>query len=164
MSFYNHTQAWFNGEQFEGVLIFIFGMVLVLLSYILYQFGSTLNTKALTIPILVVGLLYTIGTGIGLLQYPRRMAESQARFQDDPNAFVRAEKARVEGFHVLYKYSVVFAILSFAFASITFSFFENRILQSVSIALLIVGGSLLIIDYFSKERAQTYYREILKYK
>jgi hypothetical protein len=38
---------------------------------------------------------------------------------------------------------------------------NNRTFQSVCIGLMVVAVALIVIDHFSKERAQIYYVEIL---
>ena len=75
---------------------------------------------------------------------------------------ILSEKKRVEDFQVLYTYSLGFAAMSFLLTILAFGFMENRIFQSICIALLLLSVSLIIIDHFSKERAKIYFIEIQK--
>ena len=162
MNFYQHTQNWYNGELFEGKAILIFGVIITITSLLIWKYGTTPNAKSLIIPLVSVGLLFSIGLGSMIINYPKRMAKSELAFKEDAPEFILSEKKRVEDFQVLYKYSVGFAAVSFMLTVIAFGFMENRIFQSICIALMLVSVSLIIIDHFSKERATIYYLEIQK--
>ena len=161
MDFYQHTQNWLKGELFEGTIILFSGIILIIISLLFWKYGSTPNAKSLIIPILVVGLLFSLGIGSMMISNEKRIAQFEKAYQENPKAFIESEKQRVEDFQVLYKYSVGFAAISFVLTIIAFGFFENRIFQSICIALMIVSVSLIIIDHFSKERAGIYYQHIL---
>ena len=162
MDIYQHTLNWFKGEIFEGQIIMASGIILVILSIIIRKFGTTPNAKSLFIPLLVVGLLFSIGIGSMMLNYSKRMDLSKHAFQENPKEFIMAESKRIDDFQVLYKYSVGFAAVSFLLTIIAFGFLDNRHFQSICIALMIVSMSLIIIDHFSKERAKIYHIEIKK--
>jgi hypothetical protein len=97
-----------------------------------------------------------------MINYPKRMTKSELAFKENATEFILSEKKRVEDFQVLYKYSVGFAAVSFMLTIIAFGFVENRTFQSICIALMLISVSLVIIDHFSKERAEIYYLEIQK--
>lgn len=160
MKFYESTQNWFEGELFEGKIILLSGIIITIISLTIWKYGTTPNAKALFIPLLTVGLLFLIGISTMMISYPKRMAESEQAYKKNPEEFMLSEKQRVEDFQVLYKYSVGFAAVSFLLTVIAFGFFENKIFQSVCIALMLISVSLIIIDHFSKERANIYYIEI----
>ena len=162
MSFYQHTQNWFSGELFEGKIILISGIIITIVSLIIWKFGTTPNAKSLIIPLMVIGLLFSIGIISMMINYPKRMEQAEQSYQKNEKEYILAEKKRVEDFQVLYKYSVAFAALSFSLTIIAFGFVENRVFQSICIGLMIVSVSLIIIDHFSKERAGIYYIEIQK--
>lgn len=163
MDFYQHTTHWLKGELFEGTIILVFGVILLIISLLLWKFGLTANARSLVIPILVVGLLFSLGIGSMMISNQKRIAQFDKAYQENPEAFIKSEKQRVEDFQVLYKYSVGFAALSFLLTIIAFGFFENRIFQSICIALMIIAVSLIIIDHFSKERAGIYYQHIIEH-
>ena len=161
MDFYQNTQDWLKGELFEGTILLISGIILLIISLILWKFGSTPNAKALIIPIMVVGLLFILGVGGFMVSNQKRISNFEKSYQENPKEFIESEKKRVEEFQILYKYSVGFAAISFLLTIIAFGFVENRIFQSICIALMIISVSLIIIDHFSKERAKIYYQHIL---
>ena len=162
MRFYQHTQNWFRGELFEGKIILFSGIIITIISLIIWKFGATPNAKSLITPLMVVGLLFSIGISSMLMSYPKRMAQAEQSYQENAKEFLLAEKKRVEDFQVLYKYSVGFAAVSFFLTIIAFGFVENRVFKSICMGLMIVSVSLIIIDHFSKERAGIYYIEIQK--
>ena len=163
MNFYHHTQTWFNGELFEGKVILISGIIITFISILFWRFGTTPNAKAMVVPLLVVGLLFSLGVGAMMSGYPKRMAAAERAFEQDAARFVLSEKKRVEDFQVLYKYSIGFAAVSFGLTLIAFWGTDNRTFKSICIALSLVAVSLIIIDHFSKERSQKYYIEIQKH-
>ena len=162
MNFHQHTLNWLKGELFEGTIILISGIVLIIIALMLWRFGTSPNAKSLIIPILVVGLLFSLGIGSMMISNEKRIAQFEKAYLDDSKAFILSEKQRVEDFQVLYKYSVGFAAISFLLTIIAFGFLGNRTFQSICIALMIISVSLIIIDHFSKERSEIYYIEILK--
>jgi MFS family permease len=162
MNFYQHTQKWYNGELFEGKMILFFGIIITIMSLLIWKYGTTPNAKSLIIPLLSVGLLFSIGLSTMMINYPKRMTKSELAFKENAAEFILSEKKRVEDFQVLYKYSVGFAAVSFMLTIIAFGFVENRTFQSICIALMLISVSLVIIDHFSKERAEIYYLEIQK--
>ena len=110
---------------------------------------------------MVVGLLFILGVGGFMVSNQKRISNFEKSYQENPKEFIESEKQRVEEFQILYKYSVGFAAISFLLTIIAFGFVENRIFQSICIALMIISVSLIIIDHFSKERAKIYYQHIL---
>lgn len=162
MIYYEHTQNWFNGELFEGKLVLFSGIIITLISLLIWKYGTTPNAKSLIIPLMIVGILFIIGISSMLMSYNKRMAQAEQSFQENAKEFLLSEKKRVEDFQVLYKYSVAFATVSFLLTVIAFGFMDNRVFQSICIALMLISVSLIIIDHFSKERAKIYYIEIQK--
>lgn len=162
MEFINHTITWSKGEIFEGVIIAVFGILTIVLGVIFWKFGGTPNAKALLIPLIMVGLIFT-GSGISMIIFnQKRIVKFEQTFQKDPETFVQQEKQRVEDFQYLYTITKVLATIFFALALIFFWFTKNHHLQAIGIALILFGLSGLVIDYFSEERADTYYEIILK--
>ena len=74
MDFYQNTQDWLKGELFEGTILLISGIILLIISLILWKFGSTPNAKALIIPIMVVGLLFILGVGGFMVSNQKRIS------------------------------------------------------------------------------------------
>lgn len=162
MDFTHHTTNWIKGEIFEAIIFGSFGLLIVLCSLLLWKFGETLNSKGLIIPLAVVGVFF-FGTAIsGISNNNKRLSQFTEAYNTDKSAFIQSEKKRVEDFQYLYKMTIIVASVCFALAIFFFIFPSNHILKAVGIALMIFGLTGLIIDYFSKERADNYYKEITK--
>lgn len=161
MDFYKHTENWFQGELFEGSIILISGIAVLALSFLTWKIGTTPNAKSFAWVLLLVGLLFT-GISFGFQANKKRMVAFEKQYKENPTTFIQNEKERVEGFQWMYKMSAVISGICFALTFIAFMFSENRIFLSIALGLLFIGGSLIIIDYFSKERAAIYYQQILK--
>lgn len=89
------------------------------------------------------------------------MAQYQTSYLKDTVAFVHSEKTRVEGFQSLYTFTKYLASGLFTASIIIFFFLQNKNWQALAIAMVILGLSGLVIDYFSKERADIYYQIII---
>lgn len=161
MDFIQHTTNWIKGEIFEAIIFGSFGLLTIIGSLMLWKFGDTPNSKALIIPLAVVGVFF-LGTAIsGITSNNKRLPQYTEAYNNDKSAFIHSEKKRVEDFQYLYKITIIIASVFFALAIIIFIFTSNHILKAVGIALIIFGLTGLIIDYFSKERADKYYKEIM---
>jgi hypothetical protein len=160
MEFIQHTTNWVKGEIFEGTIIGSFGLLTIICSLLFWKFGETANSKALIIPLAIVGiLLLAIAIG-GIASNNKRLLQYAEAFNKDKTEFVKSEKKRVEDFQYLYKMTIIIASVGFAIAICFFLFTNNHILKAIALALIIIGLAGLIIDYFSKERADTYYKAI----
>jgi Na+/melibiose symporter-like transporter len=161
MEFIQHTTNWVKGEIFEGTIIGSFGLLTIICSLLLWKFGQTPNAKALIIPLAIVGIFFLAITIWGIESTKKRLPKYTEVFNRDKIEFVKSEKKRVEDFQYLYKITIIIASAGFAIAICFFLFTNNPILKAIGLALIILGLSGLIIDYFSKERADTYYKAIM---
>jgi len=160
MDFINHTTNWVKGEIFEATIIGSFGLLTIICSLLLWKLGETPNSKAVIIPIAVVGIFFLATAISGISSNNKRLHQYTEAFNKDKAEFVKSEKKRVEDFQYLYKMTIVIASISFLLAICAFTFTHNATLRAIGIALAIFGITGLVIDYFSKERADNYYKEI----
>jgi len=162
MEFIVHTLNWTKGELFEAAIITIAGVLIIIAAVAFWKFGSTANARALVIPLLVVGVLSTATGASMVYSNQKRLVEFKQAFRQNPLEFVQQEKQRVEGFQYMYTVAQTMATVFFVLAVVFLWFTSNRYLHATAIALLLFGLSTLTIDYFSKERANTYYEIVLK--
>lgn len=161
MNFFQHTTAWIKGELFEAALILGFGMVTLLASFLCWRLGSTPNAKALLIPLLVIGLIYSsIGASM-LVSNTNRLTEFKQRFDQGSIAFIQTEKKRVDEFQYGYTVSKLVATVCFPLTLLIFWLSRNPTWQSIGLGLAYFALAGLVVDYFSQERADTYYKAIL---
>lgn len=155
-----NTLNWYNGEIFEAKFISGFGLILIISSLLFYFLGSTPTSKALLIPLIVVGLFLT-ATGVTMgYSNSKKIAEVEQIYNQNNKAFVEAEIKRVEDFQYLYPMSIGISAVSFIIALSLLYFSKNVHLQAVAMALIIFGAGFAFIDYFSKERATIYYEQL----
>lgn len=57
MNVIEHTINWYKGEAFEALLCGLFGLFLILITIVFLQMGTTQGAQAMTIPLIVVGLI-----------------------------------------------------------------------------------------------------------
>jgi hypothetical protein len=160
MDFLQQTINWVKGEIFEAIIIGSFGLLTIICSLLLWKFGETPNAKAAIIPLAIVGIFFLAVAIWGIASNNKRLPQYTEAFINDKTEFVKSEKKRVEDFQYLYKMTIIIASVGFAIAICFFLFTNNHILKAIGLALIILGLAGLIIDYFSKERADTYYKAI----
>lgn len=161
MNFFNDTSAWIRGEIFEAVLIFTFGIVAIISGALFWKFGTTSNAKALVIPLVATGIVYASLGGSMYISNHKRLPVYQQSFSENAIEFIKAEKKRVEGFQYMYTISKVVATVFFTMTLLIFWFSKSSTLQGFGIGLTIFAISGLVVDYFSQERAEIYYKAIL---
>jgi len=151
-----HTLDWYNGEVFEGKIIFIFGVLLIISAFICHYYGSSAGTKALTIPLLVMGLFFA-GTGASMNFINLKKIKRVPDISDqNRNSYILSELTRVNGFQYLYPLSIAVCLACFLIASALLYFARNAHFQAIAVGLILLGAGLTVIDYFSKERAAVY--------
>lgn len=163
MNFFQHTATWIEGEIFEATLFGFIGLAWIIIALLLWKMGGTPNAKAMFLPLLFIGMLLGVNAIFGVRNNNQRMDQLQLLHDQDPVAFAHLEKERVEGFQGLFTMTQYIALFAFAFTIAVFFLTENAHWRSVGIGLSILGITGLIIDLFAKERADTYYSEIMKY-
>lgn len=162
MELIQHTTNWIKGELFEAKLIVAFGLLTIIAGFLFWKIGTTPNAKALLIPLIVVGAVYTsIGGGM-LYSNPKRMVELPQSYQQNKEEFAKSEKKRVDDFQYGYKISKIVATVLFLLTLIIFWTTKNPNWMGIGIALTYFALAGLVVDYFSQERADIYYAEILK--
>ncbi|MDF7820623.1 hypothetical protein P1X15_23565 [Runella sp. MFBS21] len=161
MELIQHTTNWIKGELFEAKLIVSFGILTAVVGFLFWKLGNTPNSHALLWPLLVCGVIY-IGVGGGMLvSNPKRMVELPKSYQQDQKAFIVSEKKRVDDFQYGYKVSKIVATIFFAATLLIFWTTKNPTWMGIGIGLSYFAIAGLAIDYFSQERADTYYNAIL---
>jgi hypothetical protein len=162
MDFLRHSVAWVRGEIFEMTLVAVAGTTLVALGIAFWRLGATPLAKAMLVPLVVIGLLFaTIGVS-GIVSNRQRIPAFEQAHHEDAMAFARAEKERVEGFQYMYRITNVLAPICFALAVGLFWLTLNAYARAVGIALVLFGLFGLVIDGFSKERADLYYTKVME--
>nr|WP_322624469.1 hypothetical protein [uncultured Flavobacterium sp.] len=162
MNLSDYTINWIKGELFEAKLILAFGLVTIIAGFLFFKIGTTPNAKALLIPLIVVGAIYSAIGGGMLYSNPKRMIELPQSYRKDKMEFAKSEKKRVNDFQYGYKVSKIVATIFFALTLIIFWTTKNPTWMGIGIALTYFALAGLVVDYFSQERADIYYNAILK--
>lgn len=163
MDLFTHTTHWVKGEIFEGSTIILSGVLTFIIGFLLWQYGTTPNSKTLIIPTFVIGIFF-VAMGISMVySNNKRLTELQTAYHQNPAEFVKTEKQRVEDFQILYPISLAVSTVCFVLTLLFFWFTKNETLYATGIALSVFGVAMIVIDYFSKERATIYYEHILQH-
>lgn len=160
MSAFAATTAWLAGELFEARLVMTYGLASLGAGLALWWLGPTPAAKALGLPLLLAGLVY-LGVGVSMQVTNRqRQPVFAQQFQQDARQFIAAEKQRVEGFPALYRSSKIVATVCFLFALGAFWLSRSVSLHGWGLGLALFAVVGLAVDYFSEERAATYYQAL----
>ncbi|MBU3820975.1 hypothetical protein KO566_02795 [Flavobacteriaceae bacterium XHP0103] len=162
MDFYQNTNNWIKGELFESKLIIAFGVLTVIISVLLWKMGNTPNAKALLLPLIITGGIYTAIGGNILYSNQKSMTEMQLNSQENQTEFVQNEKKRVEDFQYQYNISKAVATVFFIATILIFWLTKSPTWQGIGIGLSLFGLDGLVVDYFSEERASIYYEKIIE--
>jgi len=161
MKLIEYSTQWAKGEILEGVCILVVGFLALICSFLVWKFGSTFNAKALLIPVFVLGFLLSSMGGFMMYSNSNRINEFKTAYYSNPIEFINSEKTRVEEFQILYPISLGVSGLCFLLTLFAFLVSKSPTYHAIGIALSVFGAVLIVIDYFSKERAQIYYYNIL---
>ncbi len=162
MDFFTHTVAWIKGEILEATLITAFGLITIAGGFLFWKVGSVPAAKALLLPLIVTGIIYS-AIGISMfVSNQKRLTDYELNYKQEDSAFIKAEKQRVEKFQYMYVISKVVATVFFAATLLLFWFTQSTNLHALGIGLTLFALSGLVVDYFSQERAETYYKAILE--
>lgn len=155
-----NTINWYNGEIFEGKFILGFGFFLILTALLFYFLGNTPAAKALLIPMLVIGLFFSITGANMIYSNGKQKQEIVKRYERNPKEFINTEIKRVNDFQYLYPMSIAISLSCFLIAVALLYFTQNIYLKAIAISLILFGMAFAVIDYFSKERATIYYEQL----
>lgn len=161
MELIKHTIQWLKGEIFEGKMILLFGLLLLILTFCFWKFGTTTNAKAIIFPLLLLSLLH-IGTGVSMITNNiNRQSKYIELHRENVEKFRQDELKRTESFIKLYPMIRYFSIAFIITGILLFTLLPSPTWKSIGLCVIILGFSLIIIDYFSEERALLYHKVLL---
>ncbi|MEN2400189.1 hypothetical protein GKZ90_0010395 [Flavobacterium sp. MC2016-06] len=164
MEFIKHTIQWCKGEIFEGKMVLLFGILFLIISLSFWKFGTTPNAKASIIPVLVVALLH-IGTGVSMIINNRnRQNQYTVEFNANADNFKKSEIERTENFIKWYPKLRYFSLGLIITGFLLVALITTPMWRSIGLCIMITAFSLIIIDYFSEERAHHYHSILISKK
>lgn len=162
MDFIEHAVNWCTGEIFEGKMIALFGIAVIVISIVFWKTGTTPFARTIVVPLLVVGLLSAaVGTGM-VINNNRRIVEYRKAYQDNPTVFIQSEKERTDDFIKWYPYTQYIMAGIIIVGAGCYVFLGGAWSRAIGLALILFGFSVLFIDHFSEERAETYHQHIIR--
>ena len=161
MEFIQHTINWCKGEIFEGSMVALYGAVIVIVSILFRKMGTTPFTKAMFIPLLVVGLLCIIVGGSLVINNNKRIADYQKAYDSNPQEFIKSEKERTDNFIKWYPYTMYITAVVIIIGIGCYLFWGGAWGRALGLSLLLLGLSVLFLDNFSEERADIYHQAIV---
>ena len=163
MEFIDHTINWTKGEILEATIMGIVGLLILIAGVLFWKYGNTPYAKAMIWPILITGLLLAVMGIYGVIYNKNRIKVYQQKWEQNPTEFVQSEKARVENFDNIFKYSYPAMVTMVVAGAILFFVFKNPNAKAICLALMLLGLAGYFIDHFAAERGEIYYKEIIKF-
>ncbi len=162
MDFIQHTINWCSGEIFEGKLLALWGLAILIVTFFFWKTGTTPFAKAIVIPLLVVGLL-TVASGASLvINNNKRIVTFQKEYQADKTAFIKSEKKRTDYFIKWYPWTMIIMGVIMLGGVVLMNVKGTPLPRAIALAMMLFSFSILFLDHFSEERADVYHREIVK--
>lgn len=163
MYFIKHSINWCKGEIFEGRMIFLFGIIFLIITFSFWKYGTTPSAKALIIPIFILSVL-SIGTGLSMnFSNQKNIVSFEKAYNENARNFVKKEKERTEAFIKWYPFTRYVGAGLILTGLLLFLFTILPLWKSISLCLIVLAFAVLVIDYFSEERANQYHYQILNY-
>ena len=160
MELINHTITWVKGEIQEAIITASFGALIVLCGVLLWKFGTTPYARTLIVPLLVVGTIPLFMGVSGAISNNRSIPEYTARWEQNEQSFISAEKERVESFDEIFKYSYPAAVIFVIGGAILFFLVSSPNWKAISLAMMVLGLMVYFVDHFAAERADIYLEKI----
>lgn len=144
----------------EAITMAIFGALIIACSTLLWKYGTTPYSKALIIPMLVVGLIPLIMGISGAISNKNRVSVYEDSWRQNGQQFILDEKIRVQGFDKIFRYSYPAAIILTIGGAILFFLVSSPNWKAISLAMMTMGLMAYFIDHFAAERAEIYLKHI----
>ncbi len=162
MEFFKYTINWFKGESFEGGMILLWGLLLIVMSAYFWKFGHSSTIRIMIIPFLVVGLFWGLAGGAGLYINSYRVEKYQIEYDKNQTVFIENEKKRVEGFFKWYPYLLAGWSVLILFGLALFMIWGGNLGRAIGLAVILFAVPGLLVDHTSENNARSYYFEIKK--
>jgi len=162
MTFIEHTVSWLKGENFEGGMLILWGVMLVVMAAYFWKFGHSATARTLIIPFLVVGLFWGIAAGMGLYQNMHRLDNFRMEYAKNPTAFVESEHMRVERFIGWYRYLLIGWSVLILIGLPIFMLWGGNNGRAIGVAFILFAVAGLLVDHTSEYNARIYKSEIDK--
>jgi hypothetical protein len=164
MEFIQHSIDWCRGEIFEGKMVALFGLIVLLASMAHWRMGTTPAAKAMIIPLAILAIILISGGSYMVYSNNQRIKVFSTAFESNPTEFVEAEAERTEDFIKWYPYTMFITSGIIIIGLLLYLFWAGPYGRAIGMTIFIMGLAVLYIDHFSEERAHTYQTHISTYK
>lgn len=156
MTALDYAVKWINGELLAGAAVIALGLALVGCSGLFWKFGASSASRAMVVPLLVLGGVLVLLAGVTEFGAFKRLAAFREAFAVDPAAFVAQETARVQDFMSWYLYLSIGGSVLLVGGLGAFLLVASDTVRAVGLAVILLAVAQLGIDHFSKARAADY--------
>ncbi len=155
------ASVWAKAEVVSSIFFMLFGIVYLLATFGLWQWGNTPLTKALIIPMLVAGgLLLAAGISfyISNKSMPKRF---ETEYNTKPCAIIQSEIARTEKTIKTYKNVALKVFPAIIVIAVLLSIFISKpTVRAISIAIIAFLSVLVLLDSQALKRMKTYHYQL----
>ena len=154
--FIQHTLAWCKGEIFEGKMLLLYGVGIIIAAIFFWKVGTTPYAKSLFIPFLIVGALVGIVGTTLITSNLKHIPKFQTEFAENADKFVKEEKKRTDIFISWYPKTMWILVVIAVIGLVSYAMTASPLPTAISLACILMCFSFLMVDHFSKERAAVY--------
>lgn len=149
------TEKWLACEFFQSKIMVIYGLMMLLVSVILFRTSNEF-LKGAIIPIILLGVLFCFYGGNVIINYPKKQDNFQSSYKLDKNRFITVEKQRMEKLIQTYTFTKIMW-LSFIIIGISISLFmKSSYISGLGFGLIILATSSFIADTLFEHFAENY--------
>ena len=160
MELIDYTNKWLAGEIHEDLAMVVGGVLLLILAFVAWRFGTSESARAIILPLTVAAVVFIVGGGALAYNNHQREKQFTEQYQESPQKFLESEKARVADFMKIYPQTIIAVAVMMLVGICVFAFCTKPWLRASSLVLILVALAALTIDYFSKERGVIYQQEL----
>lgn len=153
---------WAKGEVVESALIAITGVIVLVAAALFVKYGATVNSKSMTIPFGLVGALFLVMGVIGVVSNSNNVTAFEQQARENPAQFIQAEKQRVEGFEKIFAITYPMGAIAIVVGTVLFLALSGSQVKAAGLALIFLGLTTFVVDYFAHERGDGYYQQLLE--
>lgn len=161
MNMLDYTNAWVKGEVFQGKIMLVIGVILLIAAIAIFRSDNTLLRGTL-IPL---GLMLLIFFGYGGLQTfsrPAHINKVTEVYNENPDKAIEQEVVKAKKDNKLYRNLKMVWVILIALAAILYIFVSTDYFKGLSIGLVALFLTTLTVDSILHYRLKIYLEHIEK--
>lgn len=152
---------WAKAEIVSSMFFMLFGLIYLLASFGLWQWGNAPLAKALVIPMLIAGGLLLSAGGSFYFSNKSRLANFETSYKANPATFIASEVERTAQTVKTYE-NVALKVFPgiIAVAALLLFFMPNPLIRAICIAIIAFLSVLVLLDSQALKRTKVFHEQL----